>query len=124
MTESVLADIRRVLDEQRPPAQKLQSIRQLLDPPVERQGVELTGGGWPVLRASPVGRVPVDELRWCDLTAGQRVHHFDYGPGTVARSGPDWVYINWDNPDEHLNHHTAAIVRHLTRSAPAVPTDG
>ncbi|TDD55053.1 hypothetical protein E1263_26525 [Kribbella antibiotica] len=74
-------------------------------------------------RLSAGRRPPVDELRWCDLTAGQRVHHFDYGAGTAESSGPDWIYITWDNPNEHLNHHTAAIVRYLTRETHAVPTN-
>jgi hypothetical protein len=122
--EAVLAEVCRLLDEHRPAEECVQAIRRLLDPPVERQTVKLTERGWPVLRASARGRPPVDELRWCDLTAGQRIHHFDYGAGTVDSSGPDWIYITWDNPDEHLNHHTAAIVRYLTRGIPAVPMNG
>ncbi|MFC9694254.1 hypothetical protein ACFTSF_37265 [Kribbella sp. NPDC056951] len=121
--EDVLAEVRRLLGERRSPEEFVRAIRRLLDPLAKRQVVELTERGWPVLRAAAAGRPPVDELRWCDLTSGQRVHHFEYGAGTVDSSGPDWIYITWDNPDEHLNHHTAAIVRHLTRGSPAVPTD-
>ena len=54
------------------------------------------------------------ELTWRDLNKGDRVSHLDYGTGVVDSSGPHWIYITWDNPDEHLNHHTAAIARHLT----------
>jgi len=54
------------------------------------------------------------ERRW-DLKKGDRVNHFDYGSGTIDSFGPVWLYVTWDNPDEHLNHHTAAIARHLTR---------
>lgn len=53
------------------------------------------------------------ELHWSDLKKGDRVRHFDYGFGTVHDSGPLWVFITWDNPDEHLSHHTAAISRYL-----------
>lgn len=54
-------------------------------------------------------------LRWSDLAEGDRVHHFDYGAGTVDAAGPLFLYITWDNPKEHLNHHTALIARHLAR---------
>jgi hypothetical protein len=56
------------------------------------------------------------ELTWRDLKKGDRITHFDYGCGTVDSSGPLWICIVWDNPDEHLNHHTAAIARHLGTS--------
>jgi hypothetical protein len=56
-----------------------------------------------------------DPLHWWQLRRGDRVSHFDYGTGTVDGSGPLWIWITWDNPAEHLNHHTAGIVRHLKR---------
>jgi len=54
-----------------------------------------------------------DELHWWELRKGDRVRHFEYGSGTIDGSGPLWVYITWDNPDEHLSHHTAGIVCYL-----------
>ncbi|MEV6890352.1 hypothetical protein [Kribbella sp. NPDC051137] len=48
----VLATVRHILDERRPAEDTIRAIRKLLEPPRERQPVELTGRGWPVLRAS------------------------------------------------------------------------
>lgn len=59
------------------------------------------------------GRAPA--VTWRDLERGDRVSHFDYGEGVVDCSGPVWIYITWDDPDEQLNHHTAAIAQYLTR---------
>lgn len=58
---------------------------------------------------------PIDGLKWWDLRPGDRVEHFDYGTGTVDDSGPVWIYITWDDPNEPFCHHTAAIARYLTR---------
>lgn len=58
-------------------------------------------------------------LTWNDLKRGDRVSHFDYGVGTVDASGPLWILITWDNPDERVNTHTAAISRWLTVLQPA-----
>lgn len=59
MTEStpttptaVLVEVRRILDQRRPPEETVRAIRQVLDPPVELMSVERTDRGWPVLRAS------------------------------------------------------------------------
>jgi hypothetical protein len=59
-----------------------------------------------------------DELHWWELREGDRVSHFEYGAGTVDGSGPLWICITWDNPEEHLNHHAVGIVRHLERLPP------
>ena len=55
-------------------------------------------------------------LTWRDLKKGDRVSHFDYGEGLVDGSGPVWIYITWDDPEELLSHHTAAFAQHLTLS--------
>lgn len=68
--------------------------------------------------ASPKGssrQPPIDDVHWSDLAKGDRIHHFDYGDGTVQAAGPLWLLITWDNPDEHLNHHSPLMARYLTR---------
>ncbi|WP_328524973.1 hypothetical protein [Kribbella sp. NBC_00359] len=59
-----------------------------------------------------------DELRWWTLKKGDRVTHFEYGAGTVDGSGPLWIYITWDNPDEELHHHTAGVASYLKLMRP------
>jgi hypothetical protein len=54
-------------------------------------------------------------IHWSDLTKGDRIHHFDYGAGTVHASTPVWLFITWDNPNEHLTHHSALLARYLSR---------
>lgn len=48
----VLTNVRRVLDERRTAEETIRAIRQLLEPPRERQPIVRTERGWPVLRVS------------------------------------------------------------------------
>ncbi|WP_344151991.1 hypothetical protein [Kribbella yunnanensis] len=78
---------------------------------------------WPFHNgAITYGATMIDELTWWQLRPGDRVKHFEYGAGTVDGSGPVWIYVTWDNPDEPFSHHTAAIARYLTRCG--VSADG
>lgn len=54
-------------------------------------------------------------MDWGELKPGDRVHHFDYGAGTVRSSGPVLLLIDWDMPNGYDYHWTSAIARHLTR---------
>ncbi|NIK61302.1 hypothetical protein [Kribbella shirazensis] len=58
-------------------------------------------------------------MQWSDLRHGDRVHHFEYGAGTVNSAGPLWLLITWDDPAEHVDYHwSGEIDRHLTRLTP------
>lgn len=63
VSQDVLAGVRRILDERRPPEQTIHAIRQLLDPP--RAPVQRTERGWPVLRASAWERHDDPEMPSC-----------------------------------------------------------
>lgn len=60
---------------------------------------------------------PATPLCWTDLAKGDRIHHFDYGNGTIDATGPLFLFITWDDPNVGLNHHTAAMAAHLLRPA-------
>lgn len=54
-------------------------------------------------------------MQWSDLKHGDRVHHFEYGSGTVNSAGPLWLLITWDDPSEYVDYHwSGEIDRHLT----------
>lgn len=63
------------------------------------------------------GNLTARSLRWNDFSRGDRVHHFDYGEGTIDGASPLWLHITWDNPDERLSVHTAEMARFLSRLA-------
>ncbi|GAB2562637.1 hypothetical protein [Kribbella endophytica] len=58
---------------------------------------------------------PAALLCWTDLSKGDRIHHFDYGNGTIDAAGPLYLFITWDDPNIAFNHHAAAIVSYLTK---------
>lgn len=61
-------------------------------------------------------------MQWTDLKHGDRVHHRDYGAGTVHSAGPLWLLITWDTPNGYDYHWSDGLTRHLTRLEPSAPT--
>lgn len=54
-------------------------------------------------------------MQWTDLKHGDRVHHREYGAGTVHSAGPVWLLITWDKPNGYNFHWSAGLAQHLTR---------
>ncbi|MDX3006540.1 hypothetical protein PWY87_32990 [Kribbella solani] len=58
-----------------------------------------------------------------DLNKGDRIHHFDYGDGTIHTVTACWLHITWDNPAETLDYHSLGMARFLVRLEP-INSDG
>jgi hypothetical protein len=76
-------------------------------------------------RSKPVRQVPrpgvaarPGALEWTDLKRDDRVHHFEYGNGTVHSPGPGYMYITWDRRSSPFGVHTTAMARFLTPLGP------
>ncbi|MEV6273381.1 hypothetical protein AB0L64_39865 [Kribbella sp. NPDC051936] len=59
-------------------------------------------------------------LAWSELRRGDRVHHADYGSGTVDAAGPIWLLISWDDPNQHHDDYASELAPRLTRLPLAV----
>ncbi|WP_344231480.1 hypothetical protein [Kribbella hippodromi] len=57
---------------------------------------------------------PLDEVTAEDLNPGDRVHHFEYGDGSVDSIGM-WLCMIWDDQDLPYDYHSIGLVRYLSR---------